>query len=131
MPKMTANTNAPFSLTAQHGQDEYTILFTDQQVKRVPVRFRTTEDGTFTLKWDTYHGTFSKLLLIDNITGASCDMTTHDHYTFTSRADDYANRFYIAFGVTGVEEHDADGEAGFAFFNGNDWVVTGEGQLQF
>ena len=129
-PKMTANTNAPFSLTAQHGQDEYTILFTDQQVKRVPVRFRTTEDGTFTLKWDTYHGTFSKLLLIDNITGATCDMTTHDHYTFTGRADDYANRFYIAFGVTGVEEYDTDGEAGFAFFNGNDWVVTGKGQLQ-
>ena len=129
-PRMNASENKSLSLTAQNGQEEYTILFTDQHVKRVPVRFRTAHDGTFTLRWDTYHGTFSKLLLIDNITGTTCDMTTHDYYTFTGRADDYANRFYIAFGVTGVEEYDTDGEAGFAFFNGNDWVVTGEGQLQ-
>ena len=128
--KMTARTNQPFTLTAQSGDTEYSILFTDEHVKRVPVRFRTQKDGTFTMKWETLHGTFGKLLLIDNITGTTTDMTVNDHYTFEGRADDYANRFYLVFTVTGVEEYDADGEAGFAFFNGNDWIVTGEGLLQ-
>lgn len=129
-PKMTAYRNAPFTLTAQDGQDEYTILFNDQNTKRVPIRFATTEDGTYTMQWETYHGTFNKLLLIDNITGTTCDMTTNDHYTFEGRATDFANRFYLVVNATDVDEFDADGDYNnFAYFNGSEWIVNGQGQL--
>lgn len=128
--KMTAQRRAPFTLTAQDGQDEYTILFNDQNTKRVPIRFATTEDGTYTMQWETYHGTFNKLLLIDNITGTTCDMTTNDHYTFEGRATDFANRFYLVVNATDVDEFDADGDYNnFAYFNGSEWIVNGQGQL--
>lgn len=127
--KMTARNNAPFRITAQDGQEEYTILFTDRDTKRIPIRFVTTEDGTYTLKWDTYHGTFSKLTLIDNITGGSCDMTVNDHYTFDGHATDFANRFYLIVSTTDVDEFDADNNHEFAYFNGSEWMVNGQGQL--
>ena len=128
-PKMTAYRNAPFNITAQDGQEEYTVLFTDEYTKRVPIRFTTVEDGTFTLKWETYHGTFHKLLLVDNITGATCDMSVNDHYTFEGHVTDYANRFYLVVATTDVDEFDADNNANFAYFNGSEWIVNGEGQL--
>ena len=127
--KMTARNNAPFSLTAQDGQEDYTILFTDKYTKRVPIRFVTTEDDTFTLKWETYHGTFGKLLLIDNITGTSCDMTVNDHYTFQGHVTDYANRFYLVVSTTDVDEFNEDNGHEFAYFNGSEWIVNGQGQL--
>ncbi|MBR6273330.1 MAG: T9SS type A sorting domain-containing protein, partial [Bacteroidales bacterium] len=69
-------------------------------------------------------------LLIDNITGTTCDMTTNDHYTFEGRATDFANRFYLVVNATDVDEFDADGDYNnFAYFNGNEWIVNGQGQL--
>ena len=127
--KMTAQENIPFTLSAQDGQEKYTVLFTDKYTKRVPIRFVTTEDGTFTLKWDTYHGTFGKLLLIDNITGTSCDMTVNDHYTFQGHVTDYANRFYLVVSTTDVDEFNEDNGHEFAYFNGSEWIVNGQGQL--
>lgn len=128
--KMTTTSNIPFSITAQDGQEEYTILFNDPNTKRIPIRFKTQEDGTFTLKWDTYHGTFNKLTLVDNITGASCDMTVNDHYTFDSHVTDFANRFYLIVSTTDVNEFNAEDSHEFAYFNGSEWMVKGEGQLE-
>ena len=92
-------------------------------------RFRTQVEDTYTMKWETLHGTFGKLLLVDNITGVTTDMTVYDQYTFPGSANDYANRFYLVFTVTGVEEEFDVTNDSFAFFNGSEWVVFGEGQL--
>ena len=82
------------------------------------------------MTWSTYHGRFTSLFLVDNITGVRTDMLTTDRYTFTGTPDDYASRFYITFKCTGVDEYTEDGEGDFAWFDGSEWIVNGKGQLQ-
>jgi hypothetical protein len=57
-------------------------------------------------------------------------MTANDHYTFVGHATDYANRFYLVASTTDVDEFDADNsDYNFAYFNGSEWIVNGQGQL--
>jgi hypothetical protein len=127
--KLRALNNANFEISAFAEGSDYSILFTEEGTEKVPVHFRTREDGTFTLTWQTMHGTFTNLMLVDNLTGVRVDMLRNDHYTFEGSVDDYAARFYITFNVTDVEELNGDGEQ-FAWFDGNDWIINGKGQLQ-
>ena len=121
--------NAEFKLYAHFNDEDYGLLFTPRKTARVPVFFKTPNDGTYTLTWETHNGTFSTMRLIDNLTGTNYDMLTNDHYTFTASATDYAARFYIVFTVTDVNEFEEEHEI-FAYFNGEGWVVEGEGQLE-
>ena len=121
--------NANFKLYARFDGEDYGLLFTPTGTERVPVFFKTPENGTYTLSWSKHNGTFSYMKLIDNIVGIDYDMLTHDSYTFEGHATDYAARFYIVFSATDVDEYDDDGEV-FAYFNGEGWVVSGSGQLE-
>ena len=127
--KMRAINNANFELASSMNGSRYSILFTEEGTEKVPVHFVTKEEGTFTMTWETYHGTFTSLFLVDNKTGVHTDMLHSDHYTFTSSPDDYASRFYITSKCIGVEEY-TQSEGDFAWFDGTDWIVTGKGQLQ-
>jgi hypothetical protein len=44
---------------------------------------------------------------------------------------DYPSRFYIVFRVTDVDEFEDENDHGFAFFDGSQWLVTGDGVLDF
>jgi hypothetical protein len=70
------------------------------------------------------------MYLIDNITGIQYDMLRNDTYSFEGHVGDYPARFYIVFDVTGVDENE-DIHHPFAFFDGSQWIVTGDGDLQF
>ena len=54
-------------------------------------------------------------------------MLSSDHYTFEAKDTDIATRFYVEFrtkdGDTPVNNNN------FAYYNGNEWVITGEGIL--
>jgi hypothetical protein len=126
--KVNGLRNANFKLYAHYEGNNYGLLFTPMDAERVPVHFRTMEDGKFTLTWQTMHGTFTNLILVDNLTGTRTNMLTTDHYTFEGSVDDYAARFYITFNVTGVDELNGENDD-FTWFDGNDWIVTGKGQL--
>ena len=121
--------NANFKIAAHLDGKGYGLLFTPEGTEKVPVHFRTAEDGTFTLRWETLNGTFTSLMLVDNLTGVRTNMLQEDHYTFNGSVDDYASRFYITYNVTSVDEIHGIGEE-FAWFDGNDWIVTGKGQLE-
>ena len=121
--------NADFNLYTHFENEDWGLLFTPRKTARVPVFFKTPNDGTYTLTWRTHNGTFSTMRLIDNLTGVNYDMLTNDHYTFEASATDYAARFYIVFNVTDVNEFEEEQEI-FAYFNGEGWVVEGEGQLE-
>ena len=121
--------NANFKVSAYLEGENYGLVFVPEGTQKVPVHFRTTEDGTFTMNWQTMHGTFTSLILVDNLTGTRTDMLRNDHYTFNGSVDDYAARFYITYNVTDVNEINDGGEQ-FAWFDGNDWIVTGNGELQ-
>ena len=121
--------NADFKLYTHFENEDWGLVFTPRKTARVPVFFKTPNDGTYTLRWNTYNGTFTTMRLIDNLTGVNYDMLTHDHYTFEAQDTDYAARFYIVFNVTDVDEFEDESDI-FAYFNGSGWVVEGEGQLE-
>ncbi len=127
--KMRAINNADFELSAYANNSRYSILFIEKGTEKVPVHFRTNEAGTFTMTWSTYHGNFTSLFLVDNLTGTRTDMLRNDHYTFNGTPNDYDARFYITFKCTGVEEY-IETEEDFAWYNGNEWVINGNGTLQ-
>lgn len=121
--------NANFQIAASLEGQKYGILFTPEGTERVPVHFNFEENGIYTLRWNTQNGEFTSLRLVDNKTGATCDMLANDHYTFEASTDDYASRFYITYACIGVEEEVTNADDNFAFFDGSEWIVNGKGQL--
>ena len=119
--------NANFDLYARYEGQDYKLLFTPEGEQRVAVFFKTTEDNTYTFTWDIQNDKFDQLTLIDNVTGAECDMLAHDHYSFEGHATDYAARFYVVFHAINPED-EVETDV-FAFFNGSGWMVKGQGQL--
>ena len=114
---------------AQHDNTHYAALFAVRGTERVPLWFEAKEDDTYTIKWNTANGNFHSMYLVDNLTGIRYDMIENDSYTFQGHVGDYASRFYITFNVTDVEENVEDST--FVFFDGSQWMVTGEGELEF
>ncbi|MBR1514513.1 MAG: T9SS type A sorting domain-containing protein, partial [Bacteroidales bacterium] len=128
--KIKALRSSNFQIAAHLNGQSYGLLFTPEDTEKVPVHFQTAEDGTYTLTWNTQNGDFTSLLLVDNKTGVITDMLRADHYTFDASKDDYSSRFYLTYAVTGVDENGAStGSATFAFFDGSEWVVNGQGTL--
>ena len=119
---------------ARYNDDNYQILFAPEGVNVVPVRCKVIEDGYFTMRWSTYHGDFSYLHLIDNLTGADVDCLTTDEYKFEGKASDYNSRFKLVFDCTGIDEPETpepdEGATVFAFQMGDELIVNGEGVLQ-
>ena len=81
-------------------------------------------------KPDTQNGTSSYLHLIDNLTGVDVDCLENEEYVFAADPSDYDSRFKLVFAYTGVEENEIELPDNFAFFNGNDLIVNGEGRLE-
>ncbi len=110
---------------------DWTLAYTQPGVSELPIRFQTLEDNEYTMTWSTHNGEFSYLHLIDNMTGADVDCLSEREYKFASQTGDYASRFRLVFGYTGIEEPEAtETTANFAFQMGDEWVVNGEGALQ-
>ena len=126
--KMQTMRSSNFIIAAHLDGQSYGLVFTPEGTERIPVHFIADENGTYTLRWNTQNGEFTSLRLVDNLTGTNYDMLANDHYTFTASTEDYASRFYITYTVTDVDEN-VDGESNFAYFDGSDWVVNGQGTL--
>ena len=114
-----------------HFEDEnYSAFFAVKGTKQVPVRFKTFDtEGVYTMRWNIQNGTFASIYLIDNIAGVKYDMNRHQSYVFEASKTDYLSRFLIVFNYTDVEEL-PDEHHPFAFFDGTEWVVNGNGILQ-
>ena len=116
--------------------ESFQTLFTPEGVNEVPVRFVAKEDGVFTLNWNTRHGNFVYLHLIDNMAGIDLDMLTNDEYSFEGKTTDYRSRFKLVFRCDDEDEDkpDDEGEDGdsdhFAFQFGDELIVNGEGLFQ-
>ncbi len=126
--KVNGLRNANFQIAASLEGNRYGLVFTPEGTEKVPVHFTTEENGTFTLTWQTLHGDFTSLLLVDNMTGTVTDMLRSDSYTFDATTDDYASRFYITYRVTDVDEMN-EGDGTFAYFDGSEWIIEGQGTL--
>lgn len=95
----------------------------------MPVSFRASENGTYTIAVEAENVDMNYLHLIDNMTGADVDLLATPNYTFEARTNDYTSRFRLVFSANGIDEQNAET---FAFFNGTSWTVsnTGDATLQ-
>ena len=87
----------------------------------VPLGFKASENGTYTLAIDANHVELSYLHLIDDLTGTDTDLLAVPSYTFEATTTDSANRFRLVFSANEVTDE------AFAYFNGSEWVVSNEG----
>ena len=117
----------------QDGKD-YAIAYAAKSGE-IPVNFKATKNGEYTMNVNTNGMEFNYLHLIDNLTGADVDLLPlckgdeggfnepqQATYTFTAKTTDYASRFRLVFSVSG----DADGDnAPFAFINNGNIIIVG------
>ena len=94
----------------------------------MPVNFKASEDGTYTLTVNVEGLELGYLHLIDNMTGADIDLLQSPSYTFTAKTTDYESRFKLVFATT---NEDTDGNNdNFAFFSNGNIIVNGTGTLE-
>ena len=110
------------------GDKDYAVVRSAAEAE-MPVSFRASENGTYTLAVEAENVDMNYLHLIDNMTGADVDLLATPSYTFEARTNDYTSRFRLVFSANGIDEQTAET---FAFFNGTSWTVsnTGDATLQ-
>ena len=103
--------------------DDYAIVRSEAQGE-LPVSFRASENGTYTIAVEAENVDMNYLHLIDNMTGMDVDLLQTPSYTFEANTNDYANRFKLVFAANGTDEAD---ESSFAFFSNGNLIVNNEG----
>lgn len=127
LPKFQLFENST-KLYIPQGNEDYAIVRSAAQGE-MPVSFRASENGTYTIAVEAENVDMNYLHLIDNMTGADVDLLATPNYTFEARTNDYTSRFRLVFSANGIDEQNAET---FAFFNGTSWTVsnTGDATLQ-
>lgn len=106
------------------GGEDYAIAYSEQQGE-MPLNFKATKDGEYTLSVNPEGVEMAYLHLIDNMTGADIDLLQTPSYTFTAKTSDYESRFRLMF----ASNVDTDGDNdSFAFFSNGNWIIANEGQ---
>ena len=106
----------------QNGKD-YAIVSAEGQGE-LPVNFRASENGTYTLSIDAEDMDMNYLHLIDNMTGMDVDLLQTPSYTFEANVNDYESRFRLVF--AGASEGSTTDES-FAFYSNGNLIVNNEG----
>ena len=105
--------------------EEYSVVFSDRQGD-VPLNFKADEMGTYTITVETCHGaSLQSVHLIDMLEEKDIDLGETPTYTFIGSPADRTARFKIVFRNVGD-----NGDNIFAYQNGSDIIVSGEGELQ-
>ena len=109
----------------QQGQEEFAIVAADNEGE-LPVNFKASRNGRYTMSFDVENLDMNYLHLIDNLTGTDVDLLATPSYSFEANTRDNANRFRLVFKAnTGVEENTATET--FAYFNGSEWIISNSG----
>ena len=111
--------------------DDYAAARLDEAKGMVPVHFVAAGEGTYTITIEAKNLDLETLRLIDNFTGEEIDLLVEPTYTFKANSDEPAERFTLLFekSTLGIDENDVENEV-FAYQNGSDIIVNGEGTLQ-
>ncbi len=125
LPKFRFGDNAEIYIP--QGNEDYAIAYSDKQGE-MPLNFKATKNGEYTLNINPDGVELGYLHLVDNMTGADIDLLSKLAYTFQARTDDYASRFRLVFRAN---NNNIDNESNdFAFISNSNLVVNGEGTLQ-
>ncbi len=110
----------------RQGQKDYAIVASDNE-NEMPVSFKASRNGSYTLTVNTEELEMNYLHLIDNMTGMDVDLLQTPSYTFDATTNDYASRFRLVFSANNVDGPSTGSEA-FAFYSNGNWVVSNEGE---
>ena len=109
------------------GNEDYAIAAREKQGE-MPMCFKATVDGQYTISVNPEDVEMSYLHLIDNIAGTDIDLLAEPSYTFSAKNDDYASRFRLVFSAQ--QNGSAVENEHFAYVNNGNIIVNGEGTLQ-
>ena len=91
----------------------------------MPVNFKAKEMGKYTISVETEGININYLHLIDRLTGEDVNLLIDNSYSFIASNNESESRFILSFDENAYNANEA-----FAFQNGNDVIVNGNGQLQ-
>lgn len=124
--KMTISDNAAKVYIPQ-GNIDYSVVHS--QAKGImPINFKVSETGTYTISTSNKGIEFTYLHLIDNVTGEDIDLLLEPEYTFTASVRDPEARFLLVF--NGIDSNIDTTSDIFVYQNGDEIIVSGTGTLQ-
>ena len=120
------NAEIPMLYIPQDGEN-YAIATMDDDTQMFGLSFKAMTMGKYTLSYKT-KGEFSYLHVIDRLTGEDVDMLLDGEYSFMGSPADADDRFVVklSYDANGLENSSDI----FAYQNGTDIIVEGEGELQ-
>ena len=125
LPKVQLfETNA--DLYIPQGDQNYAVVRSEGQGE-LPVNFRASENGTYTLSMDVENMDMNYLHLIDNMTGMDVDLLQTPSYTFEAKVNDYESRFRLVFAANN-ENGVSTGSTTFAFYSNGNWIINNAGE---
>ena len=129
LPKFMLDENGT-KIYFPQGNKEFAIVNSAAEAE-MPLNFKASKNGSYTLSVDMENVKMDYLHLIDNMTGIDVDLLQTPSYTFEANTHNYASRFKLVFSATQVPEP-VEGQSTFAFYNGSSWIVSnlGEATLQ-
>ena len=125
LPKFQLNENST-KIYMTEGNQDFAIVRSANEGE-MPVNFKASENGNYTLSVNAENIEMEYLHLIDNMTGADVDLLSTPSYSFEARTTDYASRFRLVFSANSNDGSSTSSET-FAFFNGSNWVINNEGE---
>ena len=101
---------------------DYAVVYTESEGE-MPLNFKAETTGKYNISFKLDGVNVGYLHLIDKITGEDINLLVNPEYSFIGSPRDNENRFIIRFSESSFNET-------FAYQNGSDIVVNGEGELQ-
>ncbi|MBO6024293.1 MAG: chitobiase/beta-hexosaminidase C-terminal domain-containing protein [Bacteroidales bacterium] len=123
LPKFMLNADNTKIYIPQEGKDMAIVDASNQG--EMPVNFKASANGTYTLSVNPENVEMEYLHLIDNMTGADVDLLATPSYSFEARTTDYASRFRLVFSANNGSNE--NGNETFAYYNGSEWVISNMG----
>ena len=120
------NSDIPM-LYINHDNNNYAIAMMSDDTKSFNLNFKAKKTGQYKLTYKA-EGEFSYLHVIDRLTGADVDMLIEGEYNFIGTPHDNENRFIVSLGY--LPDYGEGNNDIFAFQNGSDILVSGQGELQ-
>lgn len=120
------NSEIPMVYINQNGQD-YAIATMGDETKEFNLNFEAKTTGRYTLSLKT-EGEFNYIHIIDKVAGEDIDLLAEGEYSFIGSPVDVADRFVVR--LTCLPDYSDEDNDSFAYQNGNEILVSGEGTLQ-
>lgn len=120
------NSEAPMIYIPQD-DNNYAIAMMEDNTQMFGLNFKAATTSRYTLSFDT-KGEYNYLHVIDRFTGTDTDMLLEGEYNFIGSPIDNDNRFVVKLAYK--PDYSEGNDEIFAFQNGNDIFVSGEGELQ-